>query len=160
MGMPETTGRVARDMVLALPDDGNRYELFDGELLVTPAPSYLHQRLVMAFYHQLYTYVRAHGLGEVLVSPADVPLDGEQVAQPDLFVIPPSAVRPPASWTDLPNPILALEVLSPPPTPRSPGTSASPGNGAPTPRRSRSTSPPSSARSGASPDRAGSPRGA
>src|ERR1043166_906252 len=113
MGMPETTGRVARDMVLALPDDGNRYELFDGELLVTPAPSYLHQRLVMAFYHQLYTYVRAHGLGEVLVSPADVPLDGEQVAQPDLFVIPPSAVRPPASWTDLPNPILVLEVLSP-----------------------------------------------
>jgi Uma2 family endonuclease len=113
MGMPETTGRWTREMVLALPDDGKRYELFDGELLVTPAPSWLHQRLVMAFYDRLKPYVLANGQGEVLLSPADVPLDGEQVAQPDLFVIPPSAARPPASWTELPNPILVLEVLSP-----------------------------------------------
>src|ERR1043166_3036368 len=114
MGMPETTGRWTREMVLALPDDGNRYELFDGELLVTPAPSWLHQRLVMAFYDRLKPYVRANGLGEVVVSPADVSLDGEQVAQPDLFVIPPTSARPPASWTELPKPILILEVLSPP----------------------------------------------
>src|SRR6266545_1515676 len=110
MGMPETTGRWTRDMVLALPDDGKRYELFDGELLVTPAPSWLHQRVVAAFFRRLDPYVRAHALGEVLLSPADVPLDGEQVAQPDLFVIPRSAARPPGSWTDLPNPILVLEV--------------------------------------------------
>src|SRR3972149_6826610 len=40
MGMPGTTTPPSwtREMVLALPDDGNRYELFDGELLVTPAP--------------------------------------------------------------------------------------------------------------------------
>ena len=113
MGMPETTGRWTRDMVLALPDDGNRYELFDGELLVTPTPSWLHQRVVRAFYDRLVPYVRAHDLGEVLLSPADVPLNGEQVAQPGLFVIPRSAARPPASWTDLPNPILVLEALSP-----------------------------------------------
>src|ERR1044071_10402177 len=83
MRMPETTRRWTREMVLALPDDGNRYELFDGELLVTPVPSWLHQRLVRAFYDRLVPYVRAHDLGEVLFSPADVPLDGEQVAQPD-----------------------------------------------------------------------------
>src|ERR1051325_9290448 len=83
MGMPETTGRWTREMVLALPDDGNRYELFDGELLVTPAPSWLHQRMVRAFYDRLAPYVRDHNLGEVLLSPADVPLDSEQVAQPD-----------------------------------------------------------------------------
>ena len=34
------------DDVHALPDDGNRYEVIDGELLVTPAPSMDHQRLV------------------------------------------------------------------------------------------------------------------
>ena len=113
MGMPETTGRWTREMVLTLPDDGKRYELFDGELLVSPAPSWLHQRMVRALYDRLAPYVRDHNLGEVLLSPADVPLDGEQVAQPDVFVIPPSAARPPASWTDLPNPILVLEVLSP-----------------------------------------------
>ena len=48
MGMPETSGRWTRDMVLALPDDGKRYELFDGELLVTPAPSAIRQRTVTA----------------------------------------------------------------------------------------------------------------
>ncbi len=37
MVMPDAAGRWTREMVLALPDDGNRYELFDGELLVTPA---------------------------------------------------------------------------------------------------------------------------
>ena len=113
MGMPETTGRWTREMVLALPDDGKRYELFDGELLVTPCPSHIHQRVVAAFLRRIEPYVLAHGLGEVIFSPADVPLDGEQVAQPDLFVIPPTSARPPASWTELPKPILILEVLSP-----------------------------------------------
>ena len=32
------------DEVRAIPEDGNRYEVIDGELFVTPAPSWLHQR--------------------------------------------------------------------------------------------------------------------
>ncbi len=50
MGMPETAGhgtwdtkRWSRKAVLALPDDGNRYELIDGKLIVTPAPRGVHQ---------------------------------------------------------------------------------------------------------------------
>jgi Uma2 family endonuclease len=43
MGMPDTARTWTREMVLALPDNGNRYELFDGELLVTPAPTGPHQ---------------------------------------------------------------------------------------------------------------------
>ena len=43
MGMPNSSPPWTREMVLALPDDGNRYELFDGELLVTPSPSARHQ---------------------------------------------------------------------------------------------------------------------
>ena len=42
MAMPGSTPVWTREMVLALPDDGNRYELFDGELLVTPSPGPLH----------------------------------------------------------------------------------------------------------------------
>ncbi len=38
MGMPETIRRWTREEVLALPDDGNRYELVDGELLISPSP--------------------------------------------------------------------------------------------------------------------------
>ncbi|GAA4987103.1 Uma2 family endonuclease [Nonomuraea thailandensis] len=34
------------DDLLAIPDDGNRYELFNGSLLVSPAPSRVHQRVV------------------------------------------------------------------------------------------------------------------
>jgi hypothetical protein len=38
MGMPDTARRFMVDQVLAFPDDGNRYQLVDGELLVTPDP--------------------------------------------------------------------------------------------------------------------------
>lgn len=38
MGMPDVVRRWTREEVLALPDNGNRYELIDGELLVTPSP--------------------------------------------------------------------------------------------------------------------------
>ena len=42
MGMPDLMRHWTRDEVLALPDDGMRHELFDGELVVTPAPAYRH----------------------------------------------------------------------------------------------------------------------
>ena len=40
------------DMVRALPDDGNRYEVVHGELLVTPAPRLWHQKLVGRLYQE------------------------------------------------------------------------------------------------------------
>jgi hypothetical protein len=46
MGMPEQASRWTADMVRALPDDGNRYEVVDGELLVTPAPTWSHEDVV------------------------------------------------------------------------------------------------------------------
>jgi Uma2 family endonuclease len=99
-------------MVLALPDDGNRYELFDGELLVTPAPNGLHQLAVSRLWQALLPFVQFHGLGEIMTSPADLHLGGDQISQPDLFVIPslPSNRR---EWGGFPNPILVIEILSP-----------------------------------------------
>ena len=44
MAMPAQHTEWTVDMVRALPDDGNRYEVIDGELFVTPAPSWTHQR--------------------------------------------------------------------------------------------------------------------
>jgi hypothetical protein len=41
MGMPEAAGTWTRDLVLALPGDGDRYELFDGERPVSPAPLWI-----------------------------------------------------------------------------------------------------------------------
>jgi Uma2 family endonuclease len=111
MGMPDTVQRWTREMVLALPNDGNRYELFDGELLVTPAPSLRHQLAVTGLYDVISPYVRANRLGVVLTSPADLALGGEQLAQPDLFVLP--GLPEDRSWSSVPNPILVIEVLSP-----------------------------------------------
>jgi hypothetical protein len=76
-------------MVRALPDDGNRYEVIDGELFVTPAPSVGHQRAVLELALLVAPYLRAHRIGEALISPADVIVYGpRKFVQPDLFVVP------------------------------------------------------------------------
>jgi Uma2 family endonuclease len=112
MGMAETARTWTREMVLALPDDGNRYELFDGELLVTPAPAGLHQVALMRLYNVIAPYVLEQHLGETLWSPADLSLGGDQLSQPDLFVVP-FLPPPPMAWSGFPDPILIVEVLSP-----------------------------------------------
>jgi Uma2 family endonuclease len=55
-----------------MPDDGNRYEVIDGELHVTPAPTWNHQRAIGRLFLILAPYVEQQGLGEVLFAPIDV----------------------------------------------------------------------------------------
>lgn len=100
-------------MVLALPEDGNRYELFDGELLVTPAPSARHQWAVLAFYQRLFLYLRGTSIGVACVAPADLRLEGTQAAQPDVFVVRPREDGGlPARWEAFGIPVLVVEILS------------------------------------------------
>ena len=102
------------EMVRALPDDGNRYEVIDGELFVTPAPSVFHQRAVVELLHLVDPYVKAHGIGETLIAPADVVVYGPlKFVQPDLFVVPLVDGLPMRAWTDVGRLLLAVEVLSP-----------------------------------------------
>src|SRR3989454_9807176 len=68
----------------ALPADGRRYELHDGELFVTAAPGLQHQRLVGNIFVLLREHVSAQGLGEVFVSPVDCILSDTTVVQPDV----------------------------------------------------------------------------
>ena len=115
MPMPETARRWTREAVLALPDDGNRYELLDGELLVSPSPQPTHQRAVWALNKRIHPYVDQHGLGEAGLAPSDLDLKSGQSLQPDLFVVevaPPAPGQPPA-WSDFGIPLLVVEVLSP-----------------------------------------------
>jgi Uma2 family endonuclease len=102
-----------REEVLALPDDGSRYELIDGELLVSPAPRGRHQRAVGELFVLLHRYVVAHNLGGVLFSPADLDLHSGQLVQPDLFVGSVVNGREPVEWNEFGVPILIAEVLSP-----------------------------------------------
>jgi Uma2 family endonuclease len=112
--MPDTLRRWTREEVLALPDDGNRYELIDGELLVSPSPRGIHQRGVIALYDRIGLFVRRHGLGVTGLAPADLDLRSGQLSQPDLYVVPrkPDG-REPIEWPDFEIPFLVVEVLSP-----------------------------------------------
>jgi Uma2 family endonuclease len=114
MGMPHTAERWTAEMVRALPDDRNRYEVIDGELLVTPAPSAPHQRAVSLLLFRLMTYLQGQTWAEVLTSPADISFHQDMLVQPDVFVIPlgPGGRRGP-HWTDIRALLLAVEVLSP-----------------------------------------------
>ncbi len=63
--MPSVSGSYTLEKWERLPRDGNRYELLDGELLVTPSPGPLHQTLVARLTVALASYVDAHHLGQV-----------------------------------------------------------------------------------------------
>lgn len=113
MGMPHPIADWTVAQVLELPDDGNRYEVVDGERLVSPAPSLPHQEAVQAVYQRVRPLVDTHQLGRVLLSPADIEFDERTLVQPDLFVAPLVDGRRPRSWKDIRTLLLAVEVLSP-----------------------------------------------
>ncbi|MEJ7809933.1 MAG: Uma2 family endonuclease [Gemmatimonadaceae bacterium] len=101
------------EAVRALPDDGKRYELIDGELIVTPAPVPRHQRMARELFVVINPYVVRHGLGELLWSPADISLDPDSIVQPDLFVVPAREAGLIREWSDVRALLLAIEILSP-----------------------------------------------
>jgi Uma2 family endonuclease len=69
------------------PNDGNRYEIVDGELFVTPSPIPLHQRIVTNLAAQLWQHVRKHNLGELYVAPLDVVFTDITVLEPDVLFV-------------------------------------------------------------------------
>lgn len=97
----------------ALPDDGRRYEIHDGELSVTPAPSPQHQRCAANLFRILDTHVRAHGLGEVLFAPLDVILSDTAIVQPDLVYLASDRLSAISRRGIEGPPALAVEILSP-----------------------------------------------
>ena len=88
MGMPAAAERywTAED-VRALPDDGNRYEVIDGEVLVTPAPTTGHQHILGNLYTRLREYVERHDLGYVFFD-VDLLFVSGQFLRPDLLYVP------------------------------------------------------------------------
>jgi len=112
MVMPATR-TWTREEVLALPDDGKRRELVDGELLVSPAPRGRHQRGVQLLYDLVRPYVQAHRLGAVMALPGDLDLQSGQLVQPDLFVGAMVHGREPVEWEEFGIPLLIAEILSP-----------------------------------------------
>jgi Uma2 family endonuclease len=100
------------DMVRALPDDGNRYEVVHGELLVTPAPRLWHQKIVTRMCAALDDYLRDELVGEALTAPADISWGRHVLVQPDVFVVPRAEART-LDWAAIRTLLLAAEILSP-----------------------------------------------
>lgn len=95
-----------------VPDDGQRWEIIDGVLHVSPAPSFVHQRAILELVVLLRPYCEALGL-ELLFAPAAVAWSTRTEVQPDLLVMPLVNGRRPTRFEDVGRLELAVEVLSP-----------------------------------------------
>lgn len=120
MAMPAPTAAAVvwtRNHVLDLmehsPTHWPRYELVDGELLVTPAPRLAHQHAHSVLLGLIIEYVNAHRIGLAMSAPGDISLDGKSLLQPDIFVVPWISGRRPRDWEDVKSLLLVVEVRSP-----------------------------------------------
>lgn len=113
MAMPLTRHFTAADLA-AMPNDGLRYEVVRGELLVSPSPNGWHQLLVAQLFGELRDYLKPHGLvNQLLMAPADITFAADTVLEPDLFVADTAALLQSGKWTDVTMLFLVIEVISP-----------------------------------------------
>ena len=112
-GVNAAPSRVSFADLEGWPEDGRRYELYDGEVSVVPSPIPLHQMVSARLYLVLEEYTRAHG-GVVLYAPLDIVLTDFDVVQPDLLLFTAARahlVKPRQVTRHAPD--LAIEILSP-----------------------------------------------
>lgn len=98
---------------LAMPDDGRRYEILDGEVAVSATPATRHQRIVGNLYWVLRRHVEPRGLGEVFLAPLTVILAHTTVVEPDLVYVDTGRAGLVTDRGIHGVPTLAIEVLSP-----------------------------------------------
>lgn len=113
MGMPATPTYWTVDMLESLPDDGQRYEIIDGELFVTPAPAPRHQLILLELTLLLGNYLKRSRAAAALYAPSDVRHGNRRHVQPDCFVLRLANDRLPAYPFAISDLLLAIEVNSP-----------------------------------------------
>lgn len=101
------------DDYAALPDDGKRYEIMNGVLIMSPAPEPGHQSVVALLTHYLLLAVQFKGLGRVIPNPVDVRLTSDKVVQPDVLVLLNANLHKIGPKNIVGGPDLAVEVASP-----------------------------------------------
>lgn len=97
----------------ALPDDGRRYELIDGDLVLTPTPGSAHQFVLARLFAILNHHVVERQRGEILFAPLDVILSDSTTVQPDLVYLASDRERQLRKRGVDGAPTLVVEVLSP-----------------------------------------------
>jgi len=114
----QTKVRFLAEDIWQMPEDGNTYEVIDGELLVAPAPNLGHQLASSKLHLYLAQYVYGRGLGIVVAAPTGLVLDPETErpetgVQPDLIYVSNerAAIRTRRGIEGTPD--LVVEILSP-----------------------------------------------
>lgn len=100
------------DKYCLLPEDGYQYEVFDGELVMTPAPIPKHQQIILTIATLLNLFVEQNKLGRVYVAPIDVLFDKFTILQPDILFIRESRLHIVGEEAIEGAPDLVVEVLS------------------------------------------------
>jgi Uma2 family endonuclease len=101
------------DDLLALPDDGLRHEIIDGEHYVSPSPTPKHQRVLLELTLALGNFVKRHECGELFFAPCDVVFSLRDVVEPDLLFIVRERLALITERNIAGAPDLLVEVLSP-----------------------------------------------
>jgi Uma2 family endonuclease len=110
MGMAISVPRYTIADLERFPEDGNRYELLDGVLIVTPSPSHAHQVIVSRLQFRLTQAVMLSGDGQV-VGPGVITLPPRTQLEPDILVYP-ARYAIDSKWEEIDEHWLAVEVLS------------------------------------------------
>jgi Uma2 family endonuclease len=107
-------GQWTYEDVRALPEDGNRYEVLNGVLYVSPGPTPNHQRRLFRLSVWFDRYVRARSLGEWFIAPTDLVMPGATPVEPDAFFVAAANTSVEELETHLEGvPDLVVEVASP-----------------------------------------------
>lgn len=110
--MSTKTALVTYDDYRHLPDDGYRYEIIGGELIMTPAPITIHQRISRILSNQLTNFVEKNNLGEIFYAPTDVVFSMTEVVQPDILFISKERSQIITKKNIIAAPDLVIEILS------------------------------------------------
>ncbi|MGH7354166.1 MAG: Uma2 family endonuclease [Candidatus Rokuibacteriota bacterium] len=97
----------------ALPNDGRRYEIHEGELSVTAAPGSRHQIVSARLLARLLAHVESRGAGIVVAAPFDVILSDTTIVEPDIVYVATDRVAQISERGFEGPPTLAVEILSP-----------------------------------------------
>ena len=113
MGMPAESLITTIGQLHALPEDGLKHELLNGQHVVTPTPRIDHQRVVKTLYDILRDALDPREDLEIFPVGGDIELGRQTLVVPDLFVLPRDPDAPIRNWKEAGIPLLAVEVLSP-----------------------------------------------
>src|ERR1022692_931835 len=75
------------ELLAEMAETNQPHELWDGELIMSPTPSFFHQEISLRLYRALFDHVDHRDLGKVITAPVDMVLSPHRVAQPDVAYI-------------------------------------------------------------------------